>query len=243
MPTAQKVVGALIHGDGNKRRCQRIDPGVNGISSLGLVLFTFASVNVRKNCLLKPASRAQGKTKKSRTVCNYMREPAAHPEGFQFEALYCLITSSVLWRTSLWHVKHLTGSNPQTSSKSTYASLHKLMPHDGYCMVWFVGFPAASCWLTPPKKTPKKHRLRPFFIPLAQTPKTQSPTPTTRMFPTKIFQETQGPRVVAKKRTTVDSCWLLPSQAYLPDTGVLYFVCPIWGDAGAGISRLHIEKV
>ena len=35
------------------------------------------------------------------------------------------------------------------------------------------------------------------------------------MFPTKILQETQGPRVVAKKRTTVASCWLLPSQAYL----------------------------
>jgi len=35
MPTAQKVVGALIHGDGNKRP-QRIDPGVSGFTWIGV---------------------------------------------------------------------------------------------------------------------------------------------------------------------------------------------------------------
>lgn len=194
----------------------------NGLTQVSVDFFTWTGVEI---CVSK-----EGKTVKNSISCpkqdkiancvyeRFQFQGALHILRFQFEA-YCLTTSFVFWIRSLWHV------NTWLVETHKCPQINLCIPTevDASWWIWY----GMIRWLepgSPPKKLPKSP-WRPFF-PLAQTPKSQNSTPTTRMFPQNPSTNT---RATGSKEKNNSWLMLTPSQPGLPEpiTGVLYFVADL----------------
>lgn len=150
-----------------------------------------------------------------------MREPL-HILRFQFEALYCLTTSSALWITSLWHVN--------TWLVQTHkCPLNQLMhPYTSWCLmmdiVWYDSLvfqlPVAD---SPPQKNSQKAPFAAFFYPLGSNAKDSEPDSNNADVSNKnLSRNTRATSGSQEKNNS----WLMltPSKPGLP----AWYWCPIF---------------